>query len=346
MRAMRAVLIEQFGAPPRVTEVAAPEPPADGVVVAVEATGLCRSDWHAWAGHDRSIVLPHVPGHEFVGKVVARGDQVERIRVGQRILTPFVCGCGTCPQCRAGDSQVCPHQTQPGFTHWGSFAEQVVVRHADHNALLVAEEADVADLVGLGCRFATSFRGLHHRARLRSGETLAVFGCGGVGLSAVMIGQALGAEVVAVDVTTGALDLARRAGADHVVNAAGLEPAEVASHLRARWPGVAVTVDALGSQTTATSALLSLAPRGRHVQIGLFAEEPVLPIGRVVAQELSLLGSHGMPAVDYPEMLDLIQSGSLHPGSLVTRRITLEQAPDALVSMDSAPPVGMTLIEP
>lgn len=343
---MRAVVVDGFGVQPRVAEVPEPQAPADGVVVRVEASGLCRSDWHGWIGHDPDIALPHVPGHEFVGRVLSRGSQVSRVAVGSRVLTPFVCGCGTCQHCRAGNAQICPDQTQPGFTHWGSFAEQVVVRHADHNAVEVAEDIHAADLVGLGCRFATSYRGLRDRAGLRAGERLAVFGCGGVGLSAVMIGRALGAEILAVDTSDGALALAKQHGAAHTVNSTDLAPADLAADLRRRWPDIAVSVDAVGSAAIATAALLSLAPLGRHLQIGLLDTDPELPIGRVIGAELSLLGSHGMAAIDYPGMLALIADGGLSPSALVTRRITLEEAPQALASMTEQPVAGMTIIVP
>ena len=119
---MRAVVLDAVRAQPEVREVAEPAAPVGGVVVRVLATGVCRSDWHAWAGHEE-IVFPHVPGHELAGVVAEVGEQVSRWRVGDRVTVPFVCGCGRCEWCRAGDAQVCPAQQQPGFTHWGSFAE-------------------------------------------------------------------------------------------------------------------------------------------------------------------------------------------------------------------------------
>lgn len=343
---MRAVLIEEFGRPPRIAEVPDPEPPSDGVVVDVEATGLCRSDWHAWMGHDSDITLPHVPGHEFVGRVTARGTEVQRVSVGDRVLAPFVCGCGICAQCASGNAQVCPDQTQPGFTHWGSFAERTVIRHVDHNAILVGEDATAADLVGLGCRFATAFRGLRDRAAVQPGEYVAVFGCGGVGLSAVMIARALEAEVLAVDISDDALELAVHHGASETVNSSGQTPQSLAAELRERWPTIAVTIDALGSADTASAGVLSLAPLGRHLQIGLLPGDPALPIGRVIADELTILGSHGMAATDYPAMLGLIRDGSIAPGRLVTRQIGLDEAPAALAAMSDAAPVGMTIIRP
>jgi len=352
---MRAVVFDSFGHAPAVRSVPDPVAPADGVVVQVEATGLCRSDWHGWAGHDPSIALPHVPGHEFVGRVIARGRNVRQVAIGDRIITPFVCGCGICPECASGNAQVCPAQTQPGFTHWGSYAEQVVVRNADFNAITVGDELDPVGLVSLGCRFATSFRALHQRARVRAGERVAVFGAGGVGLSAVMIAAALGAEVIAVDVSPDALNLARRAGASHVVTVPANHspasadtdspPRQLAERLR-RYGPVHVTVEALGHHVTAAAALWVLAPRGRHVQIGLFATEPVLPISRVIADEIAVLGSHGMAAAEYPPMLDLINAGQLRPADLVTRTLPLADAPQALVEIAERPHPGMTVILP
>lgn len=344
---MRAVHFEAFGTPPQVIDIPAPTAPADGVVIDVEATGLCRSDWHAWAGHDDTVSLPHVPGHELVGRIAAVGSAVRSWRVGQRVTTPFVGGCGTCEWCTGGNAQVCPDQTQPGFTHFGSWAEQVVIRHADLNLVAVDDAIPAEAACSLGCRFATSFRGLRARARLVAGETLAVFGCGGVGLSAVMIARALGARVIAVDISPTALDLAAEHGAEVRVDSRGMSPAEVAAEVvRAAGAPPQVTLEALGRAETMNAALLSLAPLGRHVQIGLFAEPPASVIGRVISHELSLLGSHGMAAADYPELLKLVRSGALRPQDLVTRTIGLEETPAALLEMDRGTRPGMTIIRP
>lgn len=344
---MRAVVIEQFGIRPTVREVPAPTAPPGGVVLEVEATGLCRSDHHAFAGHDGDVTLPHVPGHELVGRVVALGEGVTRARVGQRVTTPFVEGCGRCRWCREGASQVCPDQTQPGFTHDGSWAEQVVIRAADHNLVPVPEDLPAAAVVTLGCRFATAYRGLTGRAGLRAGEQVAVIGCGGVGLSTVMIAAALGARPIAVDVDPGALELARAHGAEVTVPVAGLDPQQVADAIvAAAGERPAVTVEALGREETADAALLALAPLGRHVQIGLFAAPPRLAVPRVISQELTLLGSHGMAAADYPGLLELVVSGALRPQDLVTRTLDLEEACDALVELGERTRPGVSIIRP
>lgn len=346
---MKAVYFEEFGELPVVRDVPEPVLSASGVIVRVEATGLCRSDWHGWLGHDADIALPHVPGHELVGVIDAVGPLVRRFRIGQRVTVPFVCACGECPECDSGNGQVCRNQTQPGFTHWGSYAERVALHHADFNLVAVPDDLDAGAAALLGCRFATSYRGLVKQARLQPDETLVVVGCGGVGLSAVMIARALGATVIAVDISEPALAAASRAGATHTVNSAGLDDAEVIDRIRSLTPdsaGAQVAVEALGRGSTVAIAIRSLAVRGRHVQIGLLNEDPRLPLGLVVAQELTILGSHGMAAADYPALLDLVTSGQLRPQDLITTRIPLAGAPAALVALGApGQQAGVTLIE-
>ncbi|MFE2731257.1 zinc-dependent alcohol dehydrogenase family protein [Streptomyces sp. NPDC059349] len=341
---MRAVVFEKFGERAEVREVPDPVPAPHGVVVRVEATGLCRSDWHGWMGHDPDIRLPHVPGHELAGVVEAVGADVLDRRPGDRVTVPFVCACGTCASCAAGDHQVCERQTQPGFTHWGSFAEYVTLDHAAVNLVDVPDELSFATAAGLGCRFATAFRAVVAQGRVAAGEWVAVHGCGGVGLSAVMIAAASGARVVAVDVSPGALDLARTFGAAHCLNAS--EVPDVAAAVRELTGGAHLSLDALGSPVTCAASVGGLRRRGRHVQVGLLPQDPVVPMGRVIGLELELLGSHGMAAHAYPRMLEMVRAGVLRPDLLVTSTITLDAAPAALEAMGAAPGAGVTIIEP
>ncbi len=345
---MRAVRYESSKGPLTVVEVPEPEPPAGGVVVRVEATGLCRSDVHGWAGHDADVIPPITPGHELVGRITAVGEGVERWWVGQRVTTPFVCACGTCPECRSGNGQVCRDQTQPGFTHDGSFAEKVALHHADANLVAVPDDVDAGAAALLGCRFATAYRGLVLLAEVEPGEVVLVVGCGGVGLSAVMLAASRGGAVVAVDVDAAALARARALGARRTVNATDRSSEEVAAAVLELVPGgTDVSVDALGSASTLDAALLSLARRGRHVQIGLLAHEPVVRVSRMVSHELALLGSHGMDARDYPGLMDLVVSGRLRPQELVTGWIGLDEVPEAMTAMaQRRAPAGVTMVRP
>jgi alcohol dehydrogenase len=343
---VRAVVYDTIGGTPEVLDVPVPAAPDGGVVVRVHATGLCRSDWHAWAGHDE-IALPHVPGHELAGVVAEVGAGVENWAVGHRVTVPFVCGCGTCEWCLRGEAQVCPDQQQPGFTHWGSFAEYVALHAADTNLVAIPDSVSFEAAASLGCRFATAYRGLVGRARIAPGEWVAVVGAGGVGLSTVMIATALGARVVAVDRNPAALDVARSLGADHVLEADGRDIPAAVHELTGG--GAHVSVDAAGSEQTCADAIHSLRRRGRHVQIGLLPPvegHPRVPMARVIAWELDLLGSHGMAAVDYPGMLALIESGALRPDRLIERVVDLDEAARLLPTFDRATPAGMTLIDP
>ncbi|MGI5369861.1 zinc-dependent alcohol dehydrogenase family protein [Streptomyces iakyrus] len=345
---MRAVVFERYGEAAEVREVADPQPAEHGVVVRVEATGLCRSDWHGWQGHDPDIALPHVPGHELAGVVEAVGARVTGWRPGDRVTVPFICACGTCPSCAAGDHQVCERQTQPGFTHWGSFAQYVALDHADVNLVALPGELSFATAASLGCRFATAYRAVVQQGRVAAGEWVAVHGCGGVGLSAVMIAAASGARVVAVDVSARALDLARRFGAAQCLDATAV-PDTAAAVRELTGGGAHLSLDALGSPGTCAASVNGLRRRGRHVQVGLLpspAGTTPVPMARAIALELELLGSHGMAAHSYPPMLELVRSGVLRPDLLVTSTITLADVPAALAAMGTAPGAGATVIEP
>ena len=346
---MRAVIYDAYEAAPRVASVPDPVCAPDGVIVRVRATGVCRSDWHAWMGHD-PVPLPMVPGHEFAGDIAAVGAQVTRWRVGDRVTVPFACGCGRCGYCDHGDTHICPAQTQPGFTKWGSYADLVAVDVADLNVVALPAAIGYVEAASLGCRFATSWRAVRAQGRLQAGEWLAVHGCGGVGLSAVAIGAAIGARVVAIDIAPAALTAAREAGAEAVIDASGRTPRQVADAVREITGGGAhVALDALGAGPVLEGAIGSLRRGGRHVQVGLLlgdvAVSPI-PMARLIAEELEILGSHGMPARDYPEMLSWLAGGGFDIARLVGRVITLDEAPAALMAMSMpAAGAGMTVVD-
>jgi alcohol dehydrogenase len=253
------------------------------------------------------------------------------------VTVPFVCACGACEQCAAGNEQVCDRQRQPGFTHWGSYAELVALDWADVNLVALPDAVDDVAAAGLGCRFATAYRAVVQVGRLQPGEWLAVHGCGGVGLSAVMIGAAMGARVVGVDVADGALEAARRAGAELTLRAGE----EVVA---ATGGGAHVSLDAIGHEAAVAASVAGLRKRGRHVQVGLLPDPPRVPMDLVIARELEVLGSHGMAARTYPELLALVEQGKLRPGDLVTREISLDEAPQALVALGDGGPPGVTVI--
>jgi alcohol dehydrogenase len=339
---MRAVVYDTFGELPEVRYIEPPVCPPHGALIRVEATGVCRSDWHAWLGHDDDVTLPHVPGHEFAGVVVEVGTTVPTAFVGQRVTVPFVCACGTCEQCREGNQQVCAHQTQPGFTHAGSFAELVAVHHAELNLVALPTVIDSVTAAGLGCRFATAYRAVVVHGRVAPGMWVAVHGCGGVGLAAVMIAAAHGAQVVAVDINPAALELASEFGATHTVS-----PPAAKEIIEVTDGGAHVSIEALGRASTLADSIAGLRRRGRHVQVGLLVAgdaNPATDMAAVIGGELEIVGSHCMPAHAYPHMLAEIATGRLRPDRVVSRVIELDEAPHALATLGSSGQPGATVV--
>jgi len=341
---MKAIVYNEFQGQPSVKDVPVPNIPANGVLIEVKATGMCRSDWHGWMGHDPDIVLPHVPGHEYAGVISQLGEGVTDWKKGDRVTAPFVCGCGACEQCASGNQQVCDHQTQAGFTHWGSFAEYVAVYPANGNLVSIPDNLSFEAAASLGCRFITAFRAILDQGNLQKNEWVAIHGCGGVGLSAIMIASALGANIIAIDINNAQLELAKALGATHVLNS---REVDVVAGVKQLSGGVHVSVDALGSQETCFHSIACLRKRGRHVQVGLFStaeSHPNIPMDKVLANELEIKGSHGMQAHRYPLMLEFIDEHNLDLSRLLGKTISLDEAAVLLPQMNEFQSTGATVI--
>jgi alcohol dehydrogenase len=342
---VRAAVFHEYGGRLTVEELPDPAPPPDGVVVAVGASGICRSDWHAWMGHDPDVAPPHVPGHELAGTVVAVGPDVRGVHEGERVTVPFCLGCGRCAQCRAGETQICDDDYQPGFTGPGSFAEYVALPHAELNLVRLPEDLGFTEAAVVGCRLMTAYAAVAVHGRPVEGDWVAVHGCGGVGLSAVMIAVAQGARVAAVDIDPAKLALARALGAEVALDARDDEPA--AAVRAATGGGAHVSLDALGSAATCDASVRSLRKRGHHVQVGLLVagERSVpLPMSRVIAHELRVSGVHGMALRLYPELLEAIAARRLDPARLIGATVALEQAGAELAAMSGFARHGTTVI--
>jgi alcohol dehydrogenase len=344
---MKAAVFDAFGEPITIKDVPDPPVPTDGVVIRVEATGICRSDWHGWMGHDPDIHVPHVPGHELAGVVEQTGSAVRKWKPGDRVTVPFSVGCGSCPECLSGNQQICDDYFQPGFTAWGSFAEFVAIRYADGNLVRLPENMDFVEAASLGCRFITAFRAVVAQGRVQPGEWVVVHGCGGLGLSAVMIARELGASVIGVDVAVDALAMASAAGASKIINVQ--HEANIIERIRDITGGGAhVSIDALGSAETSRNSVGCLRKRGRHVQVGLMVEDykdALVPMNEVVAKELEILGSHGMQAHAYKPMLAMILGGKLNPKQLIRKTVSLDEAPAELEGMTEFKNTGIIVID-
>jgi alcohol dehydrogenase len=342
---MRAALLTRFRAALEIADLPEPDCPEDGVVLSVLACGICRSDWHAWNGSDPDIVLPQIPGHEYCGLVEAVGPLVTRWKPGDRVIAPFILACGRCPACAAGQQTTCATQILPGFTAPGAYGEQIAVPRADVNLAALPEGMDPALAAALGCRVTTAWHGLTGRAALAPGEWLAVFGSGGVGLAALILGRAIGARVVMVDVVAEKLAHAHAHGAEAVVNAAETDAAEAVRAITGG--GAHVAVEALGITETTASALKSLRKLGRMVQIGMPAGKHTrmtLPMDAVYSGQLAIFGTRGMPAWRYPSLFSLIASGQVDLSPMIARRVALSAASAELAAFDAPAPPGVAVI--
>jgi propanol-preferring alcohol dehydrogenase len=347
---MRAVYIVAHGAPLELRQAPDPTPGSHDVVLRVEAEGICRSDWHAWMGDWSWIgttpALPIIPGHELGGVVEAVGSEVRRVRVGDRVTTPFDEACGQCPTCRSGRSNLCDDYQELGFTHDGGYAEYVRIVNADYNCIQLPDSVDAITAAAMGCRYMTAYRAVTTQGQVQPGQWLAVHGAGGVGLSAVQIGAALGAQVVAVDIDGAKLAKAAQEGAAATVNAATTIVPDAIRELTKG--GAHVSIDALGLAETALNSVLCLRKSGRHVQVGLTSRKEqgmvALPIDLIVVMELQIVGSLGNPHHQYEGLLALVERGTLRPRSLVTSEVALDEAGGVLQAMTDFRTTGITVI--
>jgi alcohol dehydrogenase len=353
---MRAVVFDEPGELMDVQEIDRPEPDPDGIVVETEACGICRSDWHAWRGDWEWLGVSPTPGlvfgHEPVGTVTAVGEEIRTLSVGDRVCVPFNLSDGTCRHCKSGRANICESVVPLGFVPFqpGAFAEEFPVRYADHNVVKLPDGVDPVEVAGLGCRFATAFHGLVHRVDVTPGDWVAVHGCGGVGLSAVHIADALGANVVAVDLAEEKLEKAEELGADETIDVT--ETDDVPAAVKAYTPsdrGVEVSVDALGIAETCRNSVQSLCKGGQNLQIGLTTSEEEgevsLPVDTIVMEEREFIGSVGMPPHEYEEIFSMMERGKIDPGKIVSETVPLEEVPDVIASMDDFDTVGIPVCD-
>ena len=347
---MKAAVMEAFGEPMQIhRDWPDPECGPKDVVLEIKGCGVCRSDYTLWQGGFPWLeivpALPSVIGHEYCGVVAEAGREVKGVAAGDRVVSPFCHGCGSCEYCDAGHENVCANLTLPGLHYSGGFASHAKVANADVNVVRLPDPISFEAAAGLGCRFITSYHGIVDQAAVQPGEWVAVFACGGVGLSAVDIASALGARVIAVSRSPEKLALAEQLGAEHTVTAGPDAPAEI---IELTGGGAHVSVDALGSAETTIPAILSLRVRGRHLRLGVSNKQDdgqiPIPVDMFTFRELSFVGSFGMQAARYPEMFDLIASGRVSPDRLVGDTVTLEDTSDVLASMASYDTLAMPVI--
>ena len=342
---MKAAVYRAYNDSIEIERVVDPVVTETGAIIEVKATGICRSDWHGWKGHDPDIQLPHVPGHEFSGVVKEIGNEIALFQLGDRVTAPFCCGCAICPQCMKGNQHICDNHFQPGFTDWGSFAQYVHIKNADFNLIKLPSSIDFASAAGLGCRFITAFHGIVNQGKVDNSMFVAIHGCGGVGLSATMIASVYGAKVIAIDINEKNLQKAKSFGAEYTINATR---EEVVNRVREITNGGAnLSMDALGSPETSTNSINCLAKKGKHIQVGILGSENNILISTadLIAKEIEIIGSHGMPIANYDIIFDLIASKKIDPALLIDRTVKLENVHQEMLKMDTYSNSGMVIID-
>lgn len=359
---MRAAQFESCGGEIVVREVSYPSIPEDGVIVRVAATGVCRSDWHAWMGHDIDVKdwldankgSWFTPGHEVAGVVVESGSICNFV-AGDRVAIPFILSCGKCIQCSRGRATVCLDQSQPGFTIPGSYAEYVAIPRADRNLTRLPEQVSFIEAASLGCRFTTAFRAVIQQGKLQAGQRVAVVGCGGLGLAAVMIACSCGAGTVsAFDVSQEAFERAKAIEPSITTGTILPDGNFVFSHVGTGTSAVVsdhdgfdLTIECSGFAPACVASVKMLKPGGRMVQAGLCLgfEKPLVPMALVAAKEIEIVGSHGFDgANDMSTILNLVERKVLCPAKLVDRQVSLEEGVKILTEMSTKSPLGVVMI--
>jgi 6-hydroxycyclohex-1-ene-1-carbonyl-CoA dehydrogenase len=310
-----------------VEEVPTPEPGPNEILVKVAACGVCHTDLH-YIDHGVPTFKkpPLILGHEASGTVAEVGENVTEFEVGDRVLLPAVLSCGRCSFCRTGRENICQKMVMFGNSVDGAYAEYVVAPAKD--AFHLPEEIPLVEGSIIADAITTPYHAVVNRGRVKPGERVVVFGCGGVGLNAVQIASAVGAFVVGVDIIEERMEWAKKLGAFATVNAKEVE--RVDKEVRKLTGGGAdVAIEAIGNPKAMGQAFASLRTGGRLVIVGYTSERMPLNVGRLMFREIEVIGSLGCRPVDYPKVIELVRSGVIKAKELVTARFPLEEINEA-----------------
>jgi 2-desacetyl-2-hydroxyethyl bacteriochlorophyllide A dehydrogenase len=318
---MRAIRLVQPGRPLEMHDV---KPPAVGprdVLVRVKAAGICHSDAHYRAGKSRVEPLPMTLGHEVAGTVEETGPEVRSFKRGDRVCIHYLATCGDCGYCQQGNEQFCISGAMIGKYRDGGYAEFIVM--PARSVFRLPEEIPFEQGAIMMCSSATALHALK-KARLRAGESVAVFGTGGLGLSAIQLARAFGArEVFAVDIKPAKLAMAQTFGAVPV-NAADCDPVAEIGRLTG-GKGADVALELIGLPLTMRQAVQSLAIKGRAALAGITVQTfEVAPYTEVINKEAEIIGVSDHLAQELPGLIEWVRQGKLDLSRIITRTVPLE----------------------
>jgi D-arabinose 1-dehydrogenase-like Zn-dependent alcohol dehydrogenase len=342
---VKGLRLVEAGHPLREAEVEEPVPGPGEIRVRIRAAGICHSDAHYRAGTSPAGPLPLTLGHEVAGVVEAAGGGVETLSAGDRVALHYLVGCGACPACLEGRDPFCPEAAMLGKDRDGGYAETIVV--PARNAVPLPDAVGFAEGAVVMCSTSTAYHALR-KARMTEGESVAVFGCGGLGTSALQLASILGASrVFGVDIDPAKLELARALGAEPV-DAGAADPTDLLLQATG-GRGVDVALELAGTPATTRQALRALAPLGRVALAGIHAQTiEVRPYGELIGQEREIIGVSDHRLDELPRLLAWVAEGRLDLARVVERRVPLAADPvnRVLDELASGAAAVRTVIEP
>ncbi|MHC5111219.1 MAG: zinc-binding dehydrogenase [Planctomycetota bacterium] len=333
---MKAAVLHE-GGKLAIEDIPVPKATAGQVLIKVAACGVCHTDLH-YIEHGVPTFKkpPIVLGHEASGTVAEIGEGVTGFSTGQPVLIPAVLTCGRCSACRLGRENICSDMTMLGNHFDGAYAEYVVVPAKDvlhlPESIPLAEASIIADAV------STPYHAVKNRARVRAGDTVVIFGCGGVGINAVQLAAAAGAFVIAVDISDKKLQWARDFGAATTINAAQVERVDKEVK-KITGGGADIAMEVIGNPRTIEAAFDCIRVGGRLCVVGYTHEKISIVAGKIMFKEVEVVGSLGCRPVDYVPLIRMVEQGKIDIGRLVTHRFGLDDLQEAFEVMKE----GMSL---
>lgn len=322
---MKAAVFHGPNQPLKVEEVENPKIYFHEILVKVAACGVCNTDLH-YIDHAVPTFKkpPMILGHESSGIVEDVGAQVKNFKVGDRVLIPAVFSCGHCVNCRLGRENICLNMIMLGNNIDGAYAEYVKVPAKDCQHL--PEELPLQESSIIADAISTPYHAVKNRAQVQPGDSVIVFGCGGVGINVVQMAAAVGGVVTAVDIVESKLDIARKLGAKHAINSSQKDDKELIKEVRELTEGGAdIAIEAIGNPKTIELASASLKPGGCHIQVGYSHQAAPLNAGRLMFREIEIKGSLGCRPVDYPKLIEMVRMGKIQLKPVVTNKFKLEE---------------------
>lgn len=330
---MKAAVFHGPNQPLKIEEVETPKINSGEILVKIAACGVCNTDMHYIDHGVRTFKKPPmILGHEPSGTVAEVGADVQNFQVGDRILIPPVFSCGYCDNCRLGRENICLNMLMLGNHMDGAYAEytKVPAKDCQHlpEDLPIEESSIIADAI------STPFHAVKNRARVRPGDSVVVFGCGGVGINVVQIAAAAGGSVIAVDIVDYKLEVAKQLGAQHTINAKDMEDKALLKQIRTITGGGAdISIEVIGNPKTIVLATNAVKPGGCHCQVGYTHRDVPINAARLMFREIEIKGSLGCRPVDYPKIIEMVRIGKIQLEPVVTHKFKLEEINDAFELM-------------